>query len=134
MTVEPTVAAEVQRRANGRCEYCKMHQSLQGATFHIEHVKPRSKGGESSLENLAWACPSCNLHKSDRISLPDVDGVHVRLFNPRLDKWDEHFCWVGFFVAGTTGLGKALVLAFSLNTERKVKIRQAEKMFDLFPP
>jgi plasmid maintenance system antidote protein VapI len=30
-----------------------MHESLQGATFHVEHVIPKSKGGESSLENLA---------------------------------------------------------------------------------
>jgi 5-methylcytosine-specific restriction endonuclease McrA len=46
-----------------------MHQSLQGATFHIEHVIPRVRGGTSELENLALACPSCNLHKADRVGV-----------------------------------------------------------------
>ena len=29
----------VRARAGDRCEYCRMHQSLQGATFHVEHVR-----------------------------------------------------------------------------------------------
>ena len=57
----------VEDRAGGRCEYCRMHQSLQGATFHIEHIVPSSRGGFSEPDNLAGACPSCNLRKSDRI-------------------------------------------------------------------
>lgn len=34
-----------------------MHQSLQGATFHIEHIVPHTKGGAETLANLALACP-----------------------------------------------------------------------------
>ena len=45
-----------------------MHQSLQGATFHVEHITPRStRGRQRDLANPAWCCPACNLHKSDRI-------------------------------------------------------------------
>ena len=43
----------VRSRAGDRCEYCRMHQSLQGATFHVEHVRPASAGGPSSPDNLA---------------------------------------------------------------------------------
>ena len=69
-------------RAGGRCEYCQMHQSLQGATFHIEHVVPRVKGGQSDSSNLALACPSCNLHKADRISSqPSSSITAVAFFN-----------------------------------------------------
>ena len=49
------IVAEVEQRAAGRCEYCWMHQSLQGATFHVEHILPTVQGGESVLSNLAWA-------------------------------------------------------------------------------
>lgn len=35
---------------------------------------------------------------------------------------------------GLSDIGKALIEAFDLNAERKIRIRQAEKMFDLFPP
>ena len=48
----------VEARAGGRCEYCRMHQALQGATFHVEHIMPSSRGGVSDLDNLAWCCPS----------------------------------------------------------------------------
>jgi len=36
-----------------------MHESLQGATFHVEHIVPRSAGGSDTMDNLALACPSC---------------------------------------------------------------------------
>ncbi|MCC6493511.1 MAG: HNH endonuclease [Pirellulales bacterium] len=43
-----------------------MHQSLQGASFHLEHVVQRAHGGQTDPSNLAYACPGCNLRKSDR--------------------------------------------------------------------
>lgn len=134
MTIDTSVALQVRQRAGNRCEYWQMHQSLQGATFHIEHIIPRSLGGEPSITNLAWSCPSCNLHKSDRVVLFDTSGNKVRLFNPRLDAWNAHFAWDDFSMIGLSDIVKALIEAFDLNAERKIRIRQAEKMFDLFPP
>ena len=91
------IGRQVEQRAAGGCEYCRMHQSLQGATFHVEHVLPRSLGGRSEFDNLAWACPSCNLHKSNRVEVesPEVQAT-VPLFNPRTDNWDDHFRWEGY--------------------------------------
>jgi len=126
---------QVQQRAAGRCEYCRMHQSLQGATFHVEHIMPRSRGGLSQLDNLAWACPSCNLHKSDRVEvpLPDTDEM-VPLFNPRGDNWQDHFRWDGYHITGLTAIGRATVDALYFNHDRRLKIREAEELFELFPP
>ncbi|MGW8593542.1 HNH endonuclease [Dietzia sp. NPDC055877] len=31
--------------------------------FHVDHVKPLSKGGWHCLSNLRPCCPSCNLRK-----------------------------------------------------------------------
>ena len=45
-------ASMVQERADQRCEYCRMHQSLQGATFHVEHIVPSSRGGVSASDYL----------------------------------------------------------------------------------
>ena len=125
---------QVEARAAGRCEYCRMHQSLQGATFHVEHVVPRSRGGDSELGNLAWACPGCNLKKSDRDSAVDPEsGRVVRLFSPRADAWHDHFAWNDYELFGRTDVGRALISAFDLNHARRVKIRQAERYFGLFP-
>ena len=71
MAMSGALSQAIRLRAQGRCQYCLMHESLQGATFHIEHVVPKSKGGESTLENLALACPGCNLHKADRTTAVD---------------------------------------------------------------
>ena len=135
MTSRSEISRTVERRAAGRCEYCRMHQSLQGATFHVEHIIPRSRSGKSEIENLAWACPGCNLHKSNRVevSAPE-DQEPVPLFHPRRQAWDEHFCWEGYQVIGITRIGRATVETLVLNHERRIKIREAEALFNLFPP
>jgi hypothetical protein len=75
------------------------------------------------------------LHKSNRIEaqLPDTQEV-VPLFNPRTDQWNEHFRWDGYVVVGLTRVGQATIDALLLNLHRRIKIRQAEALFDLFPP
>jgi hypothetical protein len=135
MSVSPKVEEFVRRRADDRCEYCRMHQSLQGATFHVEHIVPQSKGGLSDEANLAIACPTCNLHKSDRLTAADPESlVLTPLFHPRLDNWHEHFEFQGFEVIGRTVKGRATIVTFELNHPRRQRIREAESRFDLFPP
>ena len=135
MTSWDEIQREVEQRAKERCEYCGMHQALQGATFHVEHVIPRCRSGESNLENLAWACPGCNLRKSDRVEAPDPQtGAVARLFDPRVDRWGDHFQWEGYHITALTPTGRATAAALDLNHPRRIRIRQAEQMFDLFPP
>ncbi len=130
-----TSSEPIPDRAGHRCEYCRMHQSLQGATFHVEHVIPRSRGGATEDSNLAWACPSCNLHKSNRTDARDVETDQtVPLFNPRTNNWDEHFVWDAYRIVGRTPVGRATVDALHLNHPRRIRIRQAEEAFDLFLP
>ena len=128
------IQRRVETRARQRCEYCRMHQSLQGASFHVEHIIPTSLGGTDELDNLAWACPGCNLKKSNRIRALDPETeTEVRLFHPRLDHWEEHFAWQGHTLIGLTPIGRALITAFDLNHERRLRIRQAEEIFGFFP-
>jgi hypothetical protein len=47
MTSSREIGQEVEQRAAGRCEYCRMHQALQGATFHVEHVIPLTSSTSS---------------------------------------------------------------------------------------
>jgi hypothetical protein len=125
---------QVAEREAGRCEYCGMHQALQGGTFHTEHILPRSLGGATNLDNLAFACPACNLHKSNRIDAVDPQtGLRAPLFNPRLDVWASHFTWQGFEVVGLTPVGRSTVSALKVNQPRRLRIREAEEIFGLFP-
>lgn len=125
----------VTARAAGRCEYCRMHQSLQGATFHVEHITPKAAGGTDDPDNLAIACPGCNLAKSDRTTVPDPEsGANVPLFHPRADRWDDHFAWEDRQLVGLTPTGRATVAALNLNHARRLMVRRAEEWFELFPP
>jgi hypothetical protein len=135
MTSWAETVRQVIARAAERCEYCRMHQALQGATFHIEHIVPKVRGGSWELNNLALACPACNLHKSDRTQALDPDtNVLVPLFNPRQQPWNEHFRWDGHRVIGSTPIGRAAVFALDLNHQRRLLIRRAEELFHMFPP
>src|SRR5580698_8745089 len=69
-----------------------MHQFGQAASFHIDHIMPRSKNGPTSIDNLATQCPSCSLRKSDKTEWPDPEtGTSTRLFHPLRDGWEDHF-------------------------------------------
>ena len=110
-----------------------MHQSLQGATFHVEHIIPLIRGGVSEASNLALACPGCNLRKSDRTEIIDPTTREVvRLFDPRRDNWTDHFGWDELRIVGLTPIGQAMIAVFDLNHPRRQLIRQAEKLFNLF--
>lgn len=52
--------ASVLRRDNFTCAFCG------GAANTIDHIVPRSKGGESSWLNSISACKRCNERKRDR--------------------------------------------------------------------
>ena len=105
-----------------------MHQALQGATFHVEHIIPRTKGGGTERGNLAFACPSCNLHKADRTHAMDLmTGSAVRLSHPQEDHWGEQFRFNGDEVEGLTEVGHATLAALDLNHPRRVRIREAER-------
>ena len=135
MSVSEELSRAVRVRADGRSQYYLMHESLQGATFHIEHIIPQCKGGRSDLENLVLACPGCNLHKGSRITAIDpATGEDARLFHPIQQLWPEHFRFNGYQIEGLTGAGRATVEALNLNHSRRQRIREVEKAFGLYPP
>src|SRR3954449_3619301 len=52
------------------CQYCGGERG----TLTIDHVVPRSRGGDSDWENIVTCCAPCNRRKGDR--LPKVAGMH----------------------------------------------------------
>jgi 5-methylcytosine-specific restriction endonuclease McrA len=45
-----------------QCQYCGSTDTK----LTLDHILPRSRGGESSWENLIAACPKCNSKKGNR--------------------------------------------------------------------
>ena len=126
---------EVVLRAGGRCEYCGLSQIGQEATFHIDHVVPRSAGGPTEGGNLALACVSCSLRKWARQVAPDPDtGEDAPLFNPRAERWEVHFRWEGVDVVPLTPTGRATAAALAMNRPLVVAIRGEEAERGRHPP
>jgi hypothetical protein len=66
-------SARVFFRDNYTCQYCntkKLHRELT-----LDHVFPKSRGGQDTWENLTTACKECNNKKADRT--PDEAGMKL---------------------------------------------------------
>jgi 5-methylcytosine-specific restriction endonuclease McrA len=62
------VQRKISRRAlfardGWRCVYC----GTSGGRLTLDHVIPRSRGGDSTWENVVTSCSPCNLRKGDRL-------------------------------------------------------------------
>lgn len=57
---------EVFRRDNFTCQYCG-RVVKDGIKLHIDHIIPKSKGGDLSMDNLITSCFDCNEGKRDVI-------------------------------------------------------------------
>lgn len=56
-------------RDGSRCQYCD------APAEDVDHVVPRSRGGEHRWENVVAACRRCNAHKQDRT--PNEAGLRL---------------------------------------------------------
>ena len=135
--VDAATRAAIEERAGFRCEYCRLPVRGQIATFPIDHLTPRSSGGLTVPANLALACPHCNGHKWAHTSAPDPASAEVvSLFNPRVDRWEEHFQWSAAdpaILEGKTARGRATLLLLQMNHPNMVDIRRLLLVLDLFP-
>ncbi len=58
----------VMKRDNFRCKACGASPARDPSVMlHVDHILPRSKGGESVLENLQTLCEMCNIGKGDLV-------------------------------------------------------------------
>lgn len=125
--VSKAIKARVRSQADNRCGYCRAHQDYLPWTLEIEHIIPRAKGGTNAEENLWLACHACNLYKNTQTQARDpLTGRQVPLYNPRYEKWSEHFEWNsdGTLILGRTPCGRATVIALKLNNLTSVTVRR----------
>lgn len=126
--ISANIRRQVQERAKGFCEYCRIPENFATSSFHCEHILPLKIGGTNSFENLAWACPRCNNHKHAKTHAVDPQtGQRILLFNPREKHWHRHFMWSSdlLYLIGRTRTGRATVEALNMNLSQQVNLRRA---------
>ena len=127
----------VVERARGCCEYCRSQARFAIQPFSVEHVIPKSRDGQNTLDNLALACQGCNNHKYTKTEGRDpVTDDIVPLYHPRQQRWRDHFAWDDSFtlIIGLTPIGRATVEALRLNREGLVNLRQILYAVGEHPP
>jgi hypothetical protein len=132
------VVRRVREAAAHRCGYCRADQEVVLARFEIDHIIPLAAGGTDDECNLWLACPLCNGHKSGKTTGtdPETGGEHP-LFNPRTERWADHFRWSadGVRVVGLTAVGRATVSALQLDSDPlALKARQRWIAVGWHPP
>jgi 5-methylcytosine-specific restriction endonuclease McrA len=83
------------RRDGHRCQYC----SRGDTTLTVDHIIPKSMGGEDTWENLVTACVECNNRKGSRTAekahMPllrkPIKPNHVTFIRHFVGQVDE--CW-----------------------------------------
>jgi hypothetical protein len=116
----------VWQRAQDCCEYCQFPAGFTPVPFQIDHVLAEKHGGRSELENLALACFFCNTYKGPNIAgIDPVEASLTRLFNPRTDRWEEHFRQAGAQLEGLTPVGRTTIAVLRMNHPDALAVRQS---------
>jgi hypothetical protein len=133
----PEIRQQVRTRAKFLCEFCHASEQWQYVQFTLDHLLPTIQGGTDDLNNLALACFHCNRRKTSRTDAIDPQTEQtVPLFNPRRDRWSDHFMWSTdtLTIIGLTAIGRATIAALELNRTRVINIRAADLAIGRHPP
>lgn len=137
MTISEAVRARVRQQANEQCGYCRVPSQWVYAPMEIDHIIPKAAGGSDDEDNLWLACPRCNIYKHAQTHAADpLTRRRVALFNPRTQRWDEHFRWGRdkATIIGKTACGRTTVEALKLNLNISVDGRRALVRIGAYPP
>jgi hypothetical protein len=121
-------------RASGRCEYCLLPQPASAFQHEPDHIVPLQHDGKTEADNLALACLRCNRHKGSNVGSFDPEtGTLVPFFNPRTQKWHEHFQLDSAVIHPLTPHARVTVKILRLNDEKRIQERQRLIELGLFP-
>ena len=132
------ITAELRRlvvaRAEGICEYCLIAEADTFFGCEVDHIISEKHGGNTTADNLAFACVICNQAKGS-----DVGPLHsgtqdfVRFFNPRLDSWSDHFELIGNRIEAITPIGDVTARILGFNRSERLMERDLLRSLNRYP-
>ena len=132
------VAADLRRlvvaQAEELCEYCLIAEEDTFFGCEADHIISEKHGGSTSEDNLALACVFCNQAKGS-----DVGSIHwetnafVRFFNPRTDRWADHFELVDSEIKSTSPIGQVTEQILAFNSGERILERKSLQRMGRFP-
>lgn len=124
------VSAELRRRISERadrlCEYCLVHEDETFFGCQVDHVISEKHGSETVPDNLSFACAFCNRSKGTDIgSLSRRNRKLTRFFNPRSDRWADHFRLDAATILPLTEIGEVTATILGFNSVDRILERNA---------
>jgi hypothetical protein len=124
----------VSARADYLCEYCLVAEEDTFFGCHVDHIISIKHRGQTNPENLAYACAFCNRFKgSDIASISLTTGALVRLFNPRIDRWSDHFQLDGSLIQARSEIGEVTISLLRFNDNERIIERQELSRIGRYP-
>ncbi|MBI4675418.1 MAG: HNH endonuclease [Chloroflexi bacterium] len=125
---------QIAARAEYLCEYCLVHEDDTYFGCEVDHIISLKHGGPTTTVNLAYACAFCNRQKgSDIGSILSQTGEFIRFFNPRTDRWGDHFQLDGVIIRPITGIGEVTARILGFNDSDRILERQTSVDLGRYP-
>jgi hypothetical protein len=125
---------EVAARAGSRCEYCLMPEVELFAGCEVDHIISRKHGGLTDSANLAFSCERRNRAKGTDVgSVSGAAQRFVRLFNPRIDRWHDHFRLGAAKIEPLTEIGEVTARLLRFNASDRVLQRGSLQQVGAYP-
>lgn len=84
---------------------------------------------------MCYVCTFCNAYKGPNIAGIDPETRQiVPLFNPRTDRWADHFRWDGPLLTGLTPSARATIEVLEINHPVRAALRESLMAEGGFPP
>ena len=120
-------------RSRYRCEYCLFPQTFAANPFEPDHIIPVQHGGQTVADNLATACFHCNRNKGPNVgSFDPITGILTPFFNPRLQRWQDHFELRDGEILPLTAEARVTIKILQLNAEERLAERSRLLQLGLF--
>jgi hypothetical protein len=124
----------VVQRASQLCEYCLIHEDDAFVGCEVDHIISEKHGGETVAENLAYACLFCNRSKGTDVGSVMVDtGQFSRFYNPRTDRWSDHFTLDGVTIVPQTPVGEVTARVLRFNDADRLLEREVLQAVGRYP-
>jgi 5-methylcytosine-specific restriction endonuclease McrA len=96
MRISKPSRAMIYARDQNKCQYCGSTRRLT-----IDHVLPKSRGGDDSWHNMVVACSACNTKKGDKLlehtgmklarrPFAPLNKIFFMLSSARVEEWKEY--------------------------------------------
>lgn len=121
----------------GLCGYCGKNGKKLRQRFHVDHFVPQKidKGRKSDYTNFVWACPKCNVCKSDKWPTEDKTIAHTDMLgfvDPASPEFDEHlFRDESGFIVGRTPLGEQMCQLLNFHLRKTDLFWKLSRLYDM---